>query len=116
PPASVDRWALARSISEDGAVAVFERTVVASDHRLARAIVTLWGEYKARGCPEMESMLRRVMKRQRVLTVTMETMAMDDASLVDMVTNSFEVERMAPADRESEAARELVSDDLVPNR
>lgn len=84
-----ERWELAQALNEDTTVAILERTSVASDHRLARAIAACWKEQHDARVPELEAKLRQVMKRLRVLAVVRNTSVMTEDALATMVHDAF---------------------------
>lgn len=88
--AALDRWLLARVLSEDAAVAILERTALASDHRFACAIAHQWNLYREAGVSGLEGVLRAAMKRLRIAAVVQDTMALESDSLALLVRDAFE--------------------------
>jgi len=87
---SPERWSLARAMSEDAAVAILERTTLASDHRIARAIATRWLHAKTEGVREADGLLREAIKRVRVLAVVRNLSVLNDEALAFAIRTSFE--------------------------
>ncbi len=85
-----DRWELVRGVSEDAAVALLERPRVASDRRMARAIIRQWLRLKRGGTQELEQVQRSAMKALRVAALVREFVVLDDASLEVTIHNAFE--------------------------
>jgi hypothetical protein len=88
--ASPERWSLARAMSEDAAVAILERTTLASDHRIARAIATRWLAAKSGDVREVEGLLREAIKRIRVLAVVRNLSVLNDEALAFAVGAAFD--------------------------
>lgn len=96
-------WVLgsdAALITEDAAVAILERPSVASHAELARSILRHWTDCKSTGIQDPEGLLREVMKRIRLRTTILDTLAMPADLVEGLVAASFaaEIARRAKLD------------------
>lgn len=83
-PGSDDRWGLVTALSEDASVAILERTSIAADWRLARAVGEAWLLTKNRGLPA-DVLLRDGIIRVRIAFAITELGIYDDDELSDFV-------------------------------
>ncbi len=97
-----ERWSLAQEISEDAAVAILERTTVASQHRVARMIAHAWLVVRSEGVRDPDGLLREAIKRIRVQAVARDFSVVDDEALSMIIRDAF---ALTLATRESEVVR-----------
>lgn len=107
--ASPERWSLAQAISEDAAVAILERTSLASDHRIARAIAARWFAARSNPSHNADSLLREAIKGIRVLAVVRDLSLLNDEALSVIVQSAFDA---ALATR----GAEMLSPSVTPER
>lgn len=85
---SDQRWGLAKAISEDASVAILERTSLASDWRLARALGEAWLQAREDGLAA-DQMLRRVAIKVRIKFAYSELGILTDEGLQMFIRDLF---------------------------
>ena len=107
--ANPERWSLAQAISEDASVAILERTSLASDHRVARAIAARWLAARADPSHDADGLLREAIKGIRVLAVVRDLSVLNDEALTSIIQSAFDA---ALATRSGE----MLSPSVIPER
>jgi hypothetical protein len=85
-----ERWGLVSALSEDAAVAIFERPGLASTPRLARAIAEGWAQTAHRlGREQMEPVMRTAIKLIRLRNEIQALNRLPDVELAVVVGSAF---------------------------
>lgn len=87
-PGDPDRWGLVCRISEDASVAILERTAMAADRRLARALGEVWLSARGEG-PAADEKLRQAAIRVRIGSALLETAAFAPDELDHFIRSAF---------------------------
>lgn len=87
-PGDNDRWSTLGFVNEDAHVAVLERTSIARNHRLARAIIRRWASNGGG-----EQVLRIALIRVRLQVMMLELSVLDDGQLRSVIDWAFQEAR-----------------------
>jgi len=85
-----DRWRLLSELTEDAMVAIFERTAIASNRRLALATAEAWvNTADHAGKATMEPIMREAIKQIRIRNVIIDLTLLEGAQLETTITDLF---------------------------